>query len=311
MRDISKHYCITVQEEGSRLDVFLKQVLSQFSRSFLQGLIHQGKVTVNETIKRPSYLLKKGDEVDVTVPSVENRAPSSQPLPVNILFEDEHLIVLNKPGGMATHPVFPEQKGTLVNALLNYTKRLSTVGGPLRPGIVHRLDKDTSGVMVVAKTDSVHLALSIQFRKREVKKSYIALVKGNPSPAQGIIDVKIGRNPKRRTKMVQDEERGREAVSYYRTLRSWGSWSLLEIQPLTGRTHQIRVHLKNLNCFLIGDRLYGGKAGRNFPLQVSRCMLHAKFIGFFHPATRRWVEFEAPIPPDMEQVIDYLRRECR
>jgi len=303
-----RHHHIKVEEDGKRLDIFLKEIFSQFSRNFIQKLIHQGKVTVNKVVEKPSHVLKKGDEIDIVIPVEERKAPLPQPLPLDILFEDNYLLVINKPAGMTTHPISPEQSGTLVNALLHHTKKLSQIGGSLRPGIVHRLDKDTSGVIVVAKTDPVHLALSLQFKKREVKKKYLAIVKGKPS-SEGIIDIKIGRSPKRRTRMRQDSKLGREAVTHYKTLKSWGPWSLLEVYPLTGRTHQIRVHLRGINCFLIGDNLYGGKVGKEFPLPVNRCMLHAKFIGFFHPVRREWMEFEAPIPPDIQRIIDYLEGE--
>lgn len=309
MKKQPEHHHIKVEEGGRRLDVFLKGFFPQLSRNFLQRLIHQGQVTVNHQVERPSHLLKMGDEVKITVSPTKKVAVSSQPLPLDILFEDDCLIVVNKPAGMVTHPVSPGQKETLVNALLHHTQRLSRTGGSMRPGIVHRLDKDTSGAVVVARTDFVHLALSIQFKKREVEKKYLALVRGRPSPAEGIVDIKIGRNPKHRTKMVQDGKLAREAVTHYKTLKSWGSWSLLEVHPLTGRTHQIRVHLKWLNCFLIGDSLYGGKVVRDFPLPVNRCMLHAAFIGFFHPVKKQWVEFEAPIPSDMEKIINYLEKE--
>ena len=311
MKDLSESYHITVQKSGQRLDVFLKEAFPHLSRNLLQKLIYHGKVTLNKAVTRkPSRVVKGGDDVHISISST-TKVPTTLPLqrlPLNILFEDNYLLVLSKPAGMTTHPVRPEQTDTLVNALLYHTQNLSWVGGPLRPGIVHRLDKDTSGVMVVAKTDLIHLALSAQFRKREVQKKYVALVRGRPSDREGTIDVKIGRNPKKRKKMVQNGKFAREAITHYRVLKSWGGWSLLEVHPLTGRTHQIRVHLKALNCFLIGDRLYGGKPGKDSPFPVNRCMLHAAFLGFFHPVEREWMEFEAPLPQDMETIINYLEK---
>ncbi|MBE0477799.1 RluA family pseudouridine synthase [Candidatus Aerophobetes bacterium] len=312
MENLPEDYHIKVgaQEGKRRLDIFLHQRFPQFSRSFIQKIIHQGKVVVGKKLmQKPSYILKSGDEIDITIPHVEEEFPSAESLPVHILFEDDFLLVLNKAGGMTTHPVHPQQRGTLVNALLYHTKRLSGVGGILRPGIVHRLDKETSGVMLVAKTDPAHIALSCQFKKREIKKRYLALVKGKPSLCEGTVELEIGRHPIYRTKMVSGGECAREALTSYKLLKSWKNWSLLEVYPLTGRTHQIRVHLKSLNCHLVGDRLYGGKPGRDFPLPVSRCMLHSKFIGFFHPEEKKWMEFEAPLPPDMKEIINYLERE--
>ncbi|RLE15486.1 RluA family pseudouridine synthase [Candidatus Aerophobetes bacterium] len=308
MKDSSEHHRIIVEKGGQRLDVFLKEHFSHLSRSSLQKLIHEGKVTVNKKVEKPSHLLKTGDKIDIIITPLKETVLVPEPLPLDILFEDDYLLVLNKPAGMTTHPVYPGQKGTLVNALLYHTKNLSQMGGLLRPGIVHRLDKDTSGAIVVAKCDFVHLALSLQFKKREVKKKYLALVKGKPSDAEGIINVKIGRSPKGRGRMVPDGKLAREAITYYKTLKSWGDWSLLEVHPLTGRTHQIRIHLKTLNCFLIGDRLYGGKPGRDSPVPVNRAMLHANLLGFFHPAKKEWMEFEAPMPQDMKNVINYLER---
>lgn len=294
--------------KGERLDIFLKESFPRFSRNFLQKLIYRGNVTVNKRKEKSSYLLKEGDILEVVFPSEEEPSLAPESIPLDILFEDDALMVVNKPPGMVTHPVYPGQKGTLVNALMGHTSSLSGVGGPLRPGIVHRLDKDTSGLLVVAKKDEVHLALSVQFQKREVKKKYLALVRGSPGQNEGIIDFKIGRHGHLWKKMAREGKFAREAITSYTVVKSWGKWSLLELFPLTGRTHQIRVHLKALNCFLIGDSLYGGKPGKDFPLPISRAMLHAKFLGFFHPRRGQWLEFECSPPPDMQQAIEYMER---
>lgn len=310
MENLSEQHHLKVETgSASRLDIFLHQFFAQFSRSFLQKTIRQGKVTVNnKVVHKPSHLLKSGDEVDIVISFSKAEVPAADFLPLNIVFEDQFLIVVNKPGGMTTHPVYPEQRGTLVNALLHYTGNLSQVGGTLRPGIVHRLDKDTSGLMLVAKTDSAHVSLTDQFKKREIKKKYVALVQGKPAISEGTINLKIGRHPTRRTKMIAGVEGTRDALTFYKTLKSWKSWSLLEVHPLTGRMHQIRVHLKSLHCFILGDSLYGGKPGKQFPIPVDRCMLHSKFIGFLHPQIKKWMEFEVPIPQDMETIISYLER---
>ena len=296
------------KNRGKRLDIFLKEKFSNLSRNFIQKLILKGNVTVNEMKEKSSHILKEGDKVKVIIPTEQKISILPERLPVDVVWEDEFILVINKPPMMVVHPNFPEQRGTLVNFLLSHSPNLSQIGGPLRPGIVHRLDKDTSGLMLVAKDDTVHLALSMQFKKREVKKRYLALVRGIPRSPEGVIDVRIGRNPVKGIKMMENGKQARDAVTKYRILKSWDRWSLLELFPLTGRTHQIRVHLRTLNCFLLGDRLYGGKMGKDFPLPVKRAMLHAKFLGFFHPKRKEWMEFEVNLPGDMQEIIDYLER---
>jgi len=296
------------KNRGKRLDIFLKEKFSNLSRNFIQKLILKGNVTINEIKEKSSHILKEGDKVKVIIPTEQKISILPERLPVDVVWEDEFILVVNKPPMMVVHPNFSEQRGTLVNFLLFHSPNLSQIGGPLRPGIVHRLDKDTSGLMLVAKDDTVHLALSMQFKKREVKKRYLALVRGIPRSREGVIDVRIGRNPVKGIKMMENGKQARDAVTKYRILKSWDRWSLLELFPLTGRTHQIRVHLRTLNCFLLGDRLYGGKMGKDFPLPVKRAMLHAKFLGFFHPKRKEWMEFEVNLPRDMQEIIDYLER---
>ena len=309
MKSSVKILRIETDMEEKRIDVFLKQEFSEFSRSFIQKLIQKGEIVVNEKKVKPSYLLKRGDTIKINVPVIQDSSLIPEALPLNIIYEDEFLLVINKPAGMLTHPVRPGQTGTMVNALLYHSSRLSEIGKPLRPGIVHRLDKDTSGIIVVAKDDYTHLALSIQFKKREVKKKYKALVRGIPQFREGFIDHKIASSSRWGVKRLSQDPLAKYAITRYKLLKSWNSrWSLLEIYPLTGRTHQIRVHLRTLNCFLIGDRIYGGKPGRDFPLPVSRALLHAEFLGFFHPEKKRWVEFEAFLPEDMCKAIDYLEK---
>jgi len=291
------------------VDSFLKHSLSSLSRNFIQQLIEGEKITVNAKAVKSSYSLKKGDEVRVVVPPPPlPLTVSAESIPLDIIWEDSNLLVVNKPAGMVVHPASFKQKGTLVNALLHHTHSLSKLSGPLRQGIVHRLDKDTSGTLVVAKNDLTHIALTVQFKKREVKKVYLALVRGKPSQKEGLIDLRIGRSPKCGKKMAREGKLAREALTRYQTLQEWGGWSLIQLRLLTGRTHQIRVHLQSINCFLLGDRLYGGKKGREFPLSLRRAMLHSKLLGFFHPNTGKWMEFEAPIPPDMKAIIKFLEK---
>lgn len=307
VKNVAIQQFLVQDEKRVRLDLFLKEQMPCFSRSFIQSLIRKGKVFVNKEVAKPAYLMGKGDRVEVNIPPLGQPIPTPEPIPLDILWEDSSLLVVNKPAGMLVHPVSSGQGGTLVNALLAHGDHLSKVGGILRQGIVHRLDKDTSGVMVVAKDDPTHLALAAQFRKRIVRKTYLALVRGKPSQSEGTIEAKIGRSSKTGKKMTIEGRYSREAVTTYRMLRQWENWSLLEIRPLTGRTHQIRLHLHFINCFLLGDNLYGARKGRDFPYKLKRAMLHAKSLGFFHPRKEKWMEFEAPLPQDMKEAICCLK----
>jgi len=302
----SSHHFLAKEEERIRTDIFLKKQLPHLSRSFIQKLIQKGKVLINEEVKKQDYLLKKGDKVRIDIPPSPQAVVTAEPIFLDILWEDSYLLVVNKPAGMLTHPVSFEQRNTLVNALLYHCSHLSQVGGVLRQGIVHRLDKDTSGVMVIAKDDYVHLALMAQFRKRVIKKTYLALARGKPVQNKGIIEVRIGKSPANGKKMSREGKLSREAITHYWVLKRWGKWCLLKLHPLTGRTHQIRLHLQSINCFLVGDSLYGGKKWRDFPCRIERSMLHAFTLGFFHPRREKWMEFKAPLPSDMRRAINCL-----
>jgi len=302
----SSHQFLVEKKERIRTDLFLKKQLPHLSRSLIQELIQKGNILVNEQVKEQDYLLKKGDRVKIDIPFSPQPTIIAEPISLDILWEDSHLLVVNKPAGMLTHPVSFEQKGTLVNALLYYCSHLSQVGGILRQGIVHRLDRDTSGVIVIAKDNYIHLALAAQFRKRVTKKTYLALARGKPVQDKGIIEVRIGRSPATGKKMSREGRLSREAITRYWVLKRWEKWCLLRLHPLTGRTHQIRLHLQSINCFLVGDSLYGGKKWRDFPCQIERSMLHAFTLGFFHPRKEKWMEFEAPLPLDMREAIACL-----
>jgi len=304
--DNSVYQFLMKEEKRVRTDFFLKSQLPSLSRSFIQQLIQKGKVLVNGRAGRQAYLLKKGDRVRIEVPSSPQLTLVPEPIPLDILWEDSYLLVINKPSGMSVHPISFKQRGTMVNALLYNCSHLSKVGGILRQGIVHRLDKNTSGVMVVAKDDYTHLALAAQFRKRVTKKTYLALARGKPAQGKGIIEMRIGRSPAGGKKMSREGKFSRESITRYQVLKQWGKWCLLQMQPLTGRTHQIRLHLHSINCLLVGDKLYGGKRWQDFPCKVERGMLHAKSLGFFHPGEKKWMEFEAPLPLDMKKAIDCL-----
>ncbi|MEA1964526.1 MAG: RluA family pseudouridine synthase [Candidatus Aerophobetes bacterium] len=297
---------IAEEEKKIRLDLFLKEKIPSLSRSFIQRLIKEENVKVNGCSSEKDSLISKGDKILVAILPLAETEARPEPIPVDILWEDENLVVVNKPAGMLSHPTSKGEKNSLVNALLLHSGHLCEIGAPLREGIVHRLDKDTSGVMVVAKDNYTYLGLSAQFRKRVVKKTYSALVRGIPSQEEGLIEGEIGRDPKRGKKMILGRGLSHQAVTHYQVLKKWKNYSLLELHPLTGRTHQIRLHLHLINCFLMGDKIYGGKKWQDFPCKLKRAMLHAKSLGFFHPKTGEWMEFKASLPPDMQNIIDYL-----
>jgi 23S rRNA pseudouridine1911/1915/1917 synthase len=275
-----------------RLDRYLSARMPELSRVRLQSLVREGCVLVNGSPTRPSHALRSGDEIRITIPdAVEPAVARAQNIPLNILHEDPVFIVLNKPAGLVVHPGAGNAEGTLVNALLFHCAGLSVIGGVERPGIVHRLDKETSGCLVIAKTDSAHRSLSAQFADRLVQKTYLALVEGTPRMPHGKIEAAIGRHAIHRQKMSVTE-RGRSSMTQYRVLASVEGKTLMECQPRTGRTHQIRVHLKHLGHPIVGDPLYGRRAGH------PRHFLHAWKIAFTHPENGKPLEFCAPLPPD-------------
>ena len=286
------------ERAGWRLDRYLAAALSQFSRSRLQALIRNGAVQLQGKNARPRETVHTGDVVRLTIPLLEEIEAQAEEIPLEILFEDEDLLVLNKPPGLVVHPGAGNQTHTLVNALLHHCTSLSGIGGKQRPGIVHRLDKETSGCLVVAKNDLAHQALARQFAEREVMKIYLALVIGTLKRKRGTIDAAIGRHPVQRKKMRVDVRRGRAAKTDYRVLQSCSSVSLVECALHSGRTHQIRVHLHHLGHPVIGDALYGKRT------VASRQMLHAWKLGFTHPRTKEPLLFEAPIPADFRAALD-------
>jgi 23S rRNA pseudouridine1911/1915/1917 synthase len=286
-------------EAGQRLDRFLAQMLPAFSRARLQALIRDGFVTVNGGGARPRDPVKTGDTIEIIEPQIEKIEAEPESIHLDILFEDDDLLVLNKAAGMVVHPGAGHQQHTLVNALLAHCKNLSGIGGKERPGIVHRLDKETSGALVVAKNDATHRDLSKQFADRTTGKVYLALVAGTPRKSAGTIDAPIARHPVYRQRMSIARNAGRPARTEYRVLRSSGDVSLVECAIHTGRTHQIRVHLHHLGHPVLGDKLYGGKRGGNF----SRQMLHAWKLTFRHPRTVELMTFTASMPSDFVEAI--------
>jgi 23S rRNA pseudouridine1911/1915/1917 synthase len=281
-------------DAGQRLDRFLAQALPAFSRARLQTLIRENFVTVNGKPARPRDPVRARAVVEVREPEVTKIDAQPESMPLDILFEDDDLVVLNKPAGLVVHPGAGHQEHTLVNALLAHCKNLSVIGGEERPGIVHRLDKETSGVLVIAKNDATHRDLSKQFAERTTGKTYLALVAGTPRQKAGTIDAPIARHPVHRQRMSIARRGGRPAKTDYRVLESNGDVSLVECTIHTGRTHQIRVHLHHLGHPVFGDKVYGGKRAGNFPRQ----MLHAWKLSFRHPRTGESMTFTASVPKD-------------
>lgn len=288
---ITAHFQIESADAGARLDRFLAERVSALSRSRLQDLIRDGHVTLNTGIAKPGARLHAGDVIALTEPPTTPSEVTAEAIALDVLFEDADLLVLNKAPGIVVHPAAGHRSGTLVNALLHHCAGLSTIGGVERPGIVHRLDKETSGCLVVAQNDAAHQTLARQFAGREVTKIYLALVAGHFKKASGTIDAPIGRHPIQRKKMAV-VERGRAARTDYRVLGEAGGGTLVECTLHSGRTHQIRVHLKHLGHPLLGDEVYGKRG--TFPRQ----MLHAWKLGFTHPRTGARMDFQAPVPAD-------------
>ncbi len=279
-----------------RLDVFLVAQMPALSRARIQALIKDPGVYINDRASKASHALNPGDVVHGTVPEDVPAEALPQDLPLTVLYEDAHLAVLDKASGMVVHPAEGNADGTLVNALLHRFGPLSSIGGVARPGIVHRLDKETSGCIVVARDDETHRALSAQFADRSTEKIYLAVVQGRPQPESGTIDTHIGRNPNDRQKMaVLPPHLGKHAVTDYRVLNTLGMSSLVECTLHSGRTHQIRVHMKHLGHPLLGDATYGRPSRQQ---DVPRVMLHARLLGFTHPATGERMTFQAPIPEE-------------
>ena len=290
---------VSANDAKLRLDQFLAKRLPEFSRSRLQQLIRDGLVRLNDLTTRPRQTVRRGDKIDLTEPPLEKIETLPEAIPLEILFEDNDLIVVNKPPGLVVHPGAGHREHTLVNALLNHCTTLSGIGGKERPGIVHRLDKETSGCLVVAKNDVAHRELSKQFAARTVEKIYLALVAGRLRKPTGVIEEKIGRHPVHRQRMSAMTLRGRAAKTEYRVVRASERASLVECRLHSGRTHQIRVHLHHLGHPVLGDKIYAPRLAKNFPRQ----MLHAWKLAFHHPRTEKWRSFEAPLPDDFNGAL--------
>lgn len=308
-----RRFRIREEDEGERLDRFVPRVLEDLSRNRAQGLIAEGMVLVDEAVKRPGYRVRIGDRISVQVPEPVELVARPEDLPLTVVHEDADLLVVDKPAGMAVHPAPGSPSGTLVNALLHYCRDLSGINGVLRPGIVHRLDRGTTGLLMVAKNDAAHRGLAAQLESRSVERRYTALVWGSP-PGEGVVDAPLDRSPSDRKRMAVVEG-GRSAVTRFRRLRELAFLSLLELRLETGRTHQIRAHLQHLGHPVFGDPVYGGRARvrgidpRHRPAagrlleSIDRQALHAASLGFAHPRTGEELRFESPLPEDMARTL--------
>lgn len=301
--------------EPMRLDQFLSRELATETRAAIQRLIEAGNVLVDEKQQRSSFKLKGGECIFVEIPAPVAAEPLPETIPLEVLYEDGDLIVINKPAGMVVHPGAGNSSGTLVNALLAHCTDLSGIGGELRPGIVHRLDKGTSGVMVAAKNDLAHQSLSAQFSAHSIKRIYQALVYGNPTEDTGKLEGIIGRHPTERLRQSGKARHGKHAVTRWRVRGRYGRIALVELRLETGRTHQIRVHMTEAGFPLVGDPLYpdGGRCNnipdtrlRKLISSLGRQALHARTLGFIHPTTREYLEFSTELPDDMAELVTYL-----
>lgn len=293
-------------DAGKRLDVFLAE-RTGITRSRVQELIALGKARVGGEARGKQYRLRPGEEVSLEVPPPEPAEPRPQDLGLRVLYQDEHLAVVSKPAGMVVHPAAGHREGTLVNAALFSLQGLSGIGGMQRPGIIHRLDRDTSGLLVVAKEDRAHLLLQEMVRERALKRFYLALVHGVPASTLGTVEAPVGRDPRDRKKMAVTSRGGKPAVTHFRVLEDFGTASLLEVELVTGRTHQIRVHLSYIGHPVAGDATYGRRGRLERELGLNRQFLHAHRLRFSHPFTGQPMEFEDPLPEDLAGALKRLR----
>ncbi len=317
---MEERYELTAPSDGEagRLDQFVARSIEGMTRSTVQRLLDEGRVTVDGKVEKPSLKLRGGECIVVVVPPPVPALPEAEEIPLEILHEDGDLVVINKPAGMVVHPGAGTPGGTLVNALLAHCADLSGIGGEIRPGIVHRIDKDTTGVLVVAKNDRSHEGLARQFREHSIKRIYLALVYGSPRTDTGRIEGAIGRHPTDRKRMSGKARHGKHAVTHWKVLARYPGMTLLRLRLETGRTHQIRVHLSEAGHPLVGDEVYGG-AGRANDLrdpvlkklvrELGRQALHAKTLGFIHPASGGYMEFDTELPEDMVRIITYLEHQ--
>jgi 23S rRNA pseudouridine1911/1915/1917 synthase len=309
---------VPMKQARERIDIYLTHQVQNATRSKVHQAIEEGLVLVNGKQIKPSHLVAPGEVIEVTLPRPPRMEAKPESIPLDIVYEDDQLLIINKPAGMVTHPAYAHYSGTLVNALLHHSRSLSSLNTEMRPGIVHRLDKDTSGLLVVAKNDTAHHLLAAQFSRRTIEREYWALVWGIFKQPTGVIEASLGRSKRDRKKVTVVEE-GKPAVTEYEVLKEFDFLSLIRLKLKTGRTHQIRVHLAHIGHPVFGDATYGGRSAtwgglegkraqraQNLLSLISRQALHAKTIGFIHPATKERVKFDSELPEDMRKVLESL-----
>ena len=298
-----KNVIVNENDKGKRLDIYIAENFNELSRTMIKKLIESNNILVNDKSEKVSYKVQANDNISIDVPEAKETKLKAQEIPLDIIYEDSDIIVVNKPKGMVVHPANGNPDGTLVNAILSICKNsLSGIGGELRPGIVHRLDKDTSGLIIVAKNDKAHINMSEQIKERNVKKTYIALVRGNVPEEEVTINMPIGRSTKDRKKMAVTKN-GKQAITHFKVLKRYSKYTLLEIKIETGRTHQIRVHMAEIGYPVVGDAVYSN--GKN-EFGIEGQMLHAYKLEFMHPITNKHMELTAPLPQYFEEILKKL-----
>jgi len=321
IRENTYQFVVPQHQAKIRLDKYLCEIFTTISRSYLQKLIEESFITVNGKSAKASHLILPSEKIEVTFPKPKISEIQPENIPLTIVYEDENLLVINKSAGMVVHPAYGNMTGTMVNALLYHCRTLSGIGGVKRPGIVHRLDKDTSGLLVVAKDDYTHQQLSLQFSNRTIEREYFAIVWGAFSEPSGRIESLLTRSTRDRTKIVSTKNRGKHAVTHFQVLDYYNPVSLIFLKLETGRTHQIRVHLSSMGHPVVGDATYGGRNKQIIPLnqqqkktalEILRLMprqaLHAKMLGFSHPVTNKFLAFNSDLPSDIQELIRYLKQ---
>lgn len=296
---------IEAEDAGMRIDKFISDRMPDYSRSFIQKLIKENDLTVNNNEIKSNYKLKAGDEINIVIPEPKELDIVAEDIPLDIVYEDKDVILVNKPQGMVVHPAPGHFTGTLVNAIMYHCKDdLSGINGVMRPGIVHRIDKDTSGVLIICKNDKAHESIAKQLKDHTITRKYNAIVYNNLKEDEGKINAPIGRHPVNRKQMAVNPINGKEAITHYKVLERINQYTYVELQLETGRTHQIRVHMTSINHPLLGDPVYGPKSDR---FKLKGQVLHARVLGFVHPTTNEYMEFEAPLPNYFTGLLKKLR----
>ncbi|MFZ7132038.1 MAG: RluA family pseudouridine synthase [Eubacteriales bacterium] len=293
------------EDIGHRIDYYISNLMEEWSRTYIKTLIEKGHIFVNDLTCKPSYKLQPGDVVEIHLPSPRDLTIEPQEIDLDIRFEDDHVLVVNKPQGMVVHPASGNYKNTLVNALLFHIERLSSINGVMRPGIVHRIDKDTSGLLLVAKSNKAHQSLSEQLKEHTINRKYMALVEGIITEDNGTIDAPIGRDPHHRKKMMVIQRNSKNAITHFNVIKRFTHHTLIEAKLETGRTHQIRVHMNFIHHPVVGDDTYGY---RKQDIYNKGQLLHAYFIGFIHPDTAKYMEFKVDLPDYFEDVLQELAK---